>query len=261
MLSAFFLHPKGVKLAAIAALGRLETGMTLALIVCICVFPSASGSLGPSGLWVQAAAQEAARAQSADSRPGVSQSNPGSAQSSPPTGPQTPASAAPATPGATPAPSSQKVKTKHRRRRKTSKVDNAADCAKSNSAAANTPAPELGTAPDGTAAAKPPLTNCPPPKTVVHDGSTTEPAIQLVGGAGAQTAAGQRSTTDQLVGSTEENLKKIAGLKLDSNQQEMLKQVQQFLDQSKAAVAAGDIERGHNLAMKAHLLSEELAKP
>ena len=53
----------------------------------------------------------------------------------------------------------------------------------------------------------------------------------------------------------------IAGRQLDSNQQEMLKQIQQFLDQSKAAVAAGDIERGHNLAMKAHLLSDELAKP
>ena len=92
-------------------------------------------------------------------------------------------------------------------------------------------------------------------------GGTTEPAIQLVGGAGGQNAAGQRSTTDQLVGSTEENLKKIAGRQLDSNQQEMLKQIQQFLDQSKAAVAAGDIERGHNLAMKAHLLSDELAKP
>jgi hypothetical protein len=41
----------------------------------------------------------------------------------------------------------------------------------------------------------------------------------------------------------------------------MLTQIQQFMEQSKAALAAKDMERGHNLALKAHLLSEELAKP
>src|SRR5205807_7204761 len=150
---------------------------------------------------------------------------------------------------------------KHRRRKKSSKAENAPDCAKSDSAAANTSPPEPAPGPGATTASKVTPTKCPPAKIVIHDGSTTEPAIQLVGGAGGSQAAGQRSTTDQLVGSTEENLKKIAGRQLDSNQQEMLKQVEQFLDQSKAAVAAGDIERGHNLAMKAHLLSDELAKP
>jgi hypothetical protein len=33
------------------------------------------------------------------------------------------------------------------------------------------------------------------------------------------------------------------------------------MDQSKTAVAAGDLARGHNLAQKAHLLSQELLKP
>jgi hypothetical protein len=33
------------------------------------------------------------------------------------------------------------------------------------------------------------------------------------------------------------------------------------MDQAKTAIAAGDIERGHNLALKAHLLSDELLKP
>ena len=267
MLSTLFLHLKGVKLTTPATLGRLVTGMTLALILCICVFPAASVSSGGGRLWKQAAAQETPPAQSSDSRAEPSPNNAGSAQSPPASGPQTPPNSAAATPSAaqTPAttkvPSDQNAKGKHRRRKKTAKADNGSECAKSNSAAANAPAAEPAAGQDATAASKEPPTKCPPAKTVVHDGGTTEPAIQLVGGAGGPQAAGQRSTTDQLVGSTEENLKKIAGRQLDSNQQEMLKQVQQFLDQSKAAVAAGDVERGHNLAMKAHLLSDELAKP
>jgi hypothetical protein len=267
VLSALFRHLKGVKLTTIATLGRLVTGMTLAVILCICVFPSASASSGAARIWMQAAGQESPPAQSPDSRAEPSQSNSSSAQNPSASGAQTttpPAAATPSavqSPAATKTPSDQSAKGKHRRRKKNSKAENASDCAKSNSAAGNASAPEPAAGQDATAASKAPPTKCPPAKIVVHDGSTTEPAIQLVGGTGAQNAAGQRSTTDQLVGSTEENLKKIAGRQLDSNQQEMLKQIQQFLDQSKAAVAAGDIERGHNLATKAHLLSDELAKP
>lgn len=41
----------------------------------------------------------------------------------------------------------------------------------------------------------------------------------------------------------------------------MVNQIRQFVEQAKAAVTAGDVERGHNLAVKARLLSDELAKP
>ena len=101
--------------------------------------------------------------------------------------------------------------------------------------------------------------NCPPSKTVVHEGGTTEPAIQLIGGKGRE--QDPQSTTDQLLGSTEENLKKVAGRQLDSSQQEIVNQIHEFMEQSKAAVSAGDTARGHNLAVKAHLLSDELVKP
>jgi len=113
-------------------------------------------------------------------------------------------------------------------------------------------------APSGNASAP---VNCPPSKTVVREGGTTEPAIQLVGGKGAEQASQQRSTTDQLLESTEDNLKKVAGRQLSSSQQEMVNQIQQFIQQSKAAVSAGDVERGRNLAKKANLLSDELVKP
>ena len=84
--------------------------------------------------------------------------------------------------------------------------------------------------------------------------------MQLKGGK-AEEASHQRSTTDQLTTATQENLKKIAERQLTPSQQEIVSQIKQFMGQSKAAVAAGDLERGRNLAMKAHLLSDELVKP
>jgi hypothetical protein len=95
----------------------------------------------------------------------------------------------------------------------------------------------------------------------VRNGGSDEPTVQLTGGTTAEQASHQRSTTDQLTTATEENLKKIAGRQLNPSQQEMVSQIKQFMEQSKAAVAAGDLERGHNLALKAHLLSDELVKP
>jgi hypothetical protein len=105
-----------------------------------------------------------------------------------------------------------------------------------------------------------PLPPCSPPKKVIRNGGSEEPTIQLIGGSPAQQASNQRST-EQLTAATQENLKKIAERQLSPSRQEMVNQVKQFMDQSKIAVAAGDLERGHNLAQKAHLLSEELVKP
>jgi len=102
---------------------------------------------------------------------------------------------------------------------------------------------------------------CPPPKKVVRNGGTDEPTIKLTGETTAAQASQQRATTDQLNASTEENLKKIADRQLAPSQQEIVTQIQQFVEQSKQAVAADDLERAHNLALKARLLSDELLKP
>jgi hypothetical protein len=118
----------------------------------------------------------------------------------------------------------------------------------------------LKTASDPAPAAAPSSHPCPPPKKVVHNGGSDEPSIQLVGGTAADQALQQRSTA-QLTAATEDNLKQLAGRPLSANQQDMVNQIKQFMDQSTAAVAAGDSARGHNLAQKAHLLSEELVKP
>jgi hypothetical protein len=102
-------------------------------------------------------------------------------------------------------------------------------------------------------------TVCPPSKVIVRQGGTVEPSIQLAGGAGGDQATRQRA--NQMLGATEQNLKKLAGRQLTTNQQDMVNQIHQFTAQSKAAIAAGDFERGRTLAWKAQLLSEELVNP
>jgi len=103
-------------------------------------------------------------------------------------------------------------------------------------------------------------TPCPLPKKVVRKGGSDEPPVQFTGGTAAEQASHQRST-EQLTAATEENLKNIAGRQLNPSQQEMVSQIKQFMEQSKTAAAAGDLDRAHNLAMKANLLSAELVKP
>lgn len=109
----------------------------------------------------------------------------------------------------------------------------------------------------GTPTAKP----CPPPKVVVKDGGSSEPTIELTRDTPEQQASQQRFTTEQLTAATEENLKKIEGRQLNASQKEMVSQIKEFMAQAQSAVTDGDLERGHTLAMKARLLSDELVKP
>jgi hypothetical protein len=131
---------------------------------------------------------------------------------------------------------------------------------------ANSPAtggPAAGPAPSSSA--PPPTagnaaTNCPPSKVIVQQGGTSDSSIQLAGGAGG-TKSPQRDNANQMLAATEANLKKISGQQLNANQQDMVTQIREFMQQSKAAVADGDLERARTLAWKAQLLSDELVKP
>jgi hypothetical protein len=129
------------------------------------------------------------------------------------------------------------------------------DCATSSSSA-NSSAAKSGSA--NTSGAKKP---CSPPKVIVKDGGSDEPIVQLKNDTPPAKASNELLSTEQLRLVTEDNLKKIADRQLTAKQQEMVNQIKQFMDQSKAAVADGDLERGHNLAMKARLLSDELLNP
>jgi hypothetical protein len=171
-------------------------------------------------------------------------------------------------------PSPAKPSAKKTRHRKKESVPNCsdspaasspADSGKPNAATAkrstNPSSGNAQTAPSATrgstVAAKP----CPPPKVVIKNGGSDEPTVELKGGTSEPQASQQRLSTEQLTAATEENLKKTAERQLNPSQQETVSQTKQFMDQAKSAVAAGDVERGHNLAKKAYLLSEELLKP
>jgi len=165
---------------------------------------------------------------------------------------QNPPSTPAETPTATTPPKTPSTSATQKRRHRKKKSASATNCP----ADAN-----LGQSSTPTTAAQSP-SGCPPAKTVVRNGGTSEPSVQLKGGgASAQQASHQQDTTNQLLVSTEDSLKKTDGRQLTSNQQEMVNQIRQFMEQSKAAVAAGDTARAHNLAIKAHLLSIELLKP
>jgi len=121
--------------------------------------------------------------------------------------------------------------------------------------------PGCASAPGATPGAATASTNCPPSKVIVRHGSTPEPSVDLAGGTSGGQTSHQRDTANQMLETTQSNLKKIAGRQLSSNQQDMANQIRQFMDQSKAAVDAGDLDRARTLAWKAQLLSEELVKP
>lgn len=92
----------------------------------------------------------------------------------------------------------------------------------------------------------------------MRQGGAAEPSIQLAGG---DQASQKRDDTSRMLGSAEANLRKIAGLQLSAAQEDTVSQIRQFIDQSKAALADGDVERGNTLAWKAQVLSEDLVKP
>ncbi len=124
--------------------------------------------------------------------------------------------------------------------------------------AAPSQAPGIGNASNG--GGPNPATNCPPSKIIVRQGGTSDPSIELAGAAGTQTS-NQRDAANQMLESTEANLKKLAGRQLSSEEQDMVNQIRQFIEQSKAAAGDGDLDRARTLAWKAQVLSQELVKP
>ncbi len=99
-----------------------------------------------------------------------------------------------------------------------------------------------------------------PTKVIVKNGGAPDPTVQLSPGVSPEQASRQRQSTDLLLSTTESNLKMLEGHPLNSSQQDMVTQVREYMKQAKASADAGDLQRAHNLAFKAKLLSDELAK-
>ena len=100
--------------------------------------------------------------------------------------------------------------------------------------------------------------NNPPPRI------TIEPVISDAGGAISATAPHSddihnKLTTEQLLQSTDDNLGSIKRT-LTQDERIQIVQIRNFMAQSRSATTDSDLVRAHNLALKAHLLSDELIR-
>ncbi len=111
------------------------------------------------------------------------------------------------------------------------------------------------------AAAAPPAARSDPPKNVVRNGGADDPIVDLSPGLSRQQASSQMESTNQLLAASNANLKKIAGRQLSPSQQDTVKQINSYMKQAKDAEDEGDVQRAHNLAVKASLLSSDLVGP
>jgi hypothetical protein len=71
--------------------------------------------------------------------------------------------------------------------------------------------------------------------------------------------ASQKRATEQMLQNAEANLRTL-NRQLTDGEQNMARQVRNYITQSRLATQDGDLERAHNLAVKAQLLSSELTK-
>lgn len=121
-------------------------------------------------------------------------------------------------------------------------------------APAATPAPPA-TKPTETASATP------PPRIVISEGSTPDGSNAQISSPNIHSDAGDHElrTTQQLLDSTDANLRNLKRA-LSTDEKAMVDQIHAYMQQSRDATKDGDAVRAHNLALKAHLLSDELVK-
>ena len=97
-------------------------------------------------------------------------------------------------------------------------------------------------------------------KLVIQEGSAPNSQGQLAAGVALEDSSSHnKQTTEQLLQSTEGNLKSI-NRPLSPEEQAMVAQIKEYMKQSREATASSDAVRAHNLALKARLLSDELVK-
>ena len=114
--------------------------------------------------------------------------------------------------------------------------------------------------PEAVVPAEPAGDSAPTPK-VVRNGGVTETVVELSPGMSPQQISDQRASTTQLLAKSTEDLKQISARQLNESQQDTVKQIQSYMAQAAQADKDGDVQRAHNLAVKANLLSTELTKP
>jgi hypothetical protein len=105
-----------------------------------------------------------------------------------------------------------------------------------------------------------PQTGDPSQKVVVPQGGTSEALPQIAPVAPQNRDSAERRKAGQLLTATDANLKSLLVRTLTPDQQATVAQARLFMGQARAALDAGDLTQGYNLASKANTLSEELVK-
>ena len=99
-----------------------------------------------------------------------------------------------------------------------------------------------------------------PPKIVIQEGGAGTPgSTQPASTNTPDNNAHNEPTTGQLLDSTENNLRNIKR-QLSTDEQNTQAQIKDYVTQARQAIKDGDMVRAHNLAVKAHLLCDELVK-
>ncbi len=107
----------------------------------------------------------------------------------------------------------------------------------------------------------PPPAPAPEKRVVVEQGGAKQPSgPQLSASLPHDATIHRQLNTAQLLEATDYNLKSISR-SLTTDEQAMVQHIRSYMQQSREATKEGDVERAYNLAMKAHLLSDELVKP
>ena len=97
-------------------------------------------------------------------------------------------------------------------------------------------------------------------KVVVRHGSVDEPTAQIVTGMPPEEANRLRQHAEQLLKSSEETLKGADQRGFDAQQAETVSQIHNYMEGARLALKEGDVSRGHTLALKAGLLTNDLLK-
>lgn len=100
----------------------------------------------------------------------------------------------------------------------------------------------------------------PPPRIVIQEGGAAPPSgSQVTAAMPHEVATDNQRTTQQLLDATEGNLRNLRRT-LTADERGIVEQIRSYMQQARNANNEGDLIRAHNLALKAHLLSDELVK-
>ena len=97
-------------------------------------------------------------------------------------------------------------------------------------------------------------------KIVIRHGGVPEPTAQIVPNLSSEDAAKQRRSAQEFLASADRNLNLLGTRVLQRTQQDTVIQIREYMEKARAALTDGDVGRAHTLALKAHLLADDLVK-